>query len=31
MRNELLKEAFMRAHKTVDDVAQAVGVDPKTV
>jgi tetratricopeptide (TPR) repeat protein/transcriptional regulator with XRE-family HTH domain len=31
MRNELLKEAFMRAHKTVDDVAQAVNVDPKTV
>ncbi len=31
MRNELLKEALMRAHKTVDDVAQATGVDPKTV
>ena len=24
MRNELLKEALMRAHKTVDEVAQVV-------
>ncbi len=31
MLNEPLKEALMRAHKTVEDVAQAIGVDPKTV
>src|SRR5216683_3863490 len=31
MRNELLKEALMRAHKTVEDVAQTIGIDPKTV
>ncbi len=31
MRNEVLREALMRTHKTVDDVAQATDVDPKTV
>lgn len=31
MRNEVLREALMRAHKTIDDVAQVTDVDPKTV
>lgn len=31
MRNERLREALIKAHKTIYDVVRVTGVDPKTV